>query len=469
MAANLDPVVRETDAFAMHMEEDPLLRSTIVAVALFDGTPDWDVLVDRMERATRLAPSFRSLLVHPPLRLGPVRRVPDPDFDLGWHLRRVAAPAPHTLEEVINFACTSGMTAFDPARPLWEFTLVEGLTEGRSALVMKVHHSLTDGIGAIQLAQHVVDLQREPADPGPMPDVPPADRTSTARLAIDSISSNMSRTAAFAGDRLRRLPGDMVDLARNPIGAASRSLKVAGSIANFVRPVTHTLSPLMTGRRLAWRYQALDVPFAELRRAGHAAGGTVNDAFMAAVAGGLARYHDRHDQPVDELRVTMPVSLRTADDQEGGNHITLTRMVVPVGLDDPADRIRAIDRISQEWRHEPAIPYSNLIAGALNLLPQSVTGGMLKHVDFLASNVPGFRDSVYVGGARVTGFYPFGPTIGASANFTLMSYAGTCNIGLTADRGAITNPEELMSCLVEGFDEVLGLGGGQDDSVRRPT
>lgn len=267
MAANLDPVVRETDAFAMHMEEDPLLRSTIVAVALFDGTPDWDVLVDRMERATRLAPSFRSLLVHPPLRLGPVRRVPDPDFDLGWHLRRVAAPAPHTLEEVINFACTSGMTAFDPARPLWEFTLVEGLTEGRSALVMKVHHSLTDGIGAIQLAQHVVDLQREPADPGPMPDVPPADRTSTARLAIDSISSNMSRTAAFAGDRLRRLPGDMVDLARNPIGAASRSLKVAGSIANFVRPVTHTLSPLMTGRRLAWRYQALDVPFAELRRA----------------------------------------------------------------------------------------------------------------------------------------------------------------------------------------------------------
>ena len=120
MAANLDPVVRETDAFAMHMEEDPLLRSTIVAVALFDGTPDWDVLVDRMERATRLAPSFRSLLVHSPLRLGPVRRVPDPDFDLGWHLRRVAAPAPHTLEEVINFACTSGMTAFDPARPLWE-------------------------------------------------------------------------------------------------------------------------------------------------------------------------------------------------------------------------------------------------------------------------------------------------------------------------------------------------------------
>ena len=118
MVESLDPVVREVDAFAVHMEEDPLLRSTIVAVALFDTTPDWDVFVDRMERATRLAPSFRSLLVQPPLRLGPLRRVPDPDFDLSWHLRRMAAPAPHTLDEVLSFASTSGMTAFDVARPL---------------------------------------------------------------------------------------------------------------------------------------------------------------------------------------------------------------------------------------------------------------------------------------------------------------------------------------------------------------
>ncbi|HMS47045.1 MAG: wax ester/triacylglycerol synthase domain-containing protein [Candidatus Microthrix subdominans] len=469
MVESLDPVVREVDAFAVHMEEDPLLRSTIVAVALFDTTPDWDVFVDRMERATRLAPSFRSLLVQPPLRLGPLRRIPDPDFDLSWHLRRMAAPAPHTLDEVLSFASTSGMTAFDVARPLWEFTLVEDLTDGRAALVMKVHHSLTDGIGGIQLAQHVVDLQREAPELGPMPEVPPAEPTSTARLVVDSFSSNLTRTAALAGDRLRRLPGDLVGLIRDPIGVAGRGLEVAGSIINFARPVTRTMSPLMTDRRLAWRYHALDVPFAELRLAGKSADGTVNDAFMAAVAGGLARYHDRHGLPVEELRVTMPVSVRASDDAEGGNRITLARIVIPVGLADPAERIRAIRSISRQWRSEPSIPYTNAIAGALNLLPRTITGDMLKHVDFTASNVPGFSDAIYVGGARVTAFYPFGPPIGASANFTLMSYAGTCNIGLTADRGAITNPEELMSCLVEGFDEVLGLGGGQDDSVRRPT
>ena len=468
MAERLDPVVREVDAFAVHMEEDPLLRSTIVAVALFDTTPDWDVLVDRMERATRLAPSFRSLLVQPPLRLGPLRRVPDPDFDLGWHLRRMAAPAPHSLDEVLAFASTSGMTAFDVARPLWEFTLMEDLTDGRSALVMKVHHSLTDGIGAIQLAQHVVDLERSTPELGPMPDVPPAERTSAARLVVDSLSSNLTRTAALAGDRLRRLPGDLVGLVRDPIGVAGRSLKVAGSIANFVRPVTSTMSPLMTDRRLAWQYQALDVPFAELRLAGKSADGTVNDAFMAAVAGGLARYHDRHGQPVDELRVTMPVSVRQSDDAEGGNRITLARLVIPVGLADPTERIRAIRSISRQWRSEPSIPYSNAIAGALNLLPRTITGEMLKHVDFTASNVPGFPESVYVGGARVTAFYPFGPPIGASANFTLMSYAGTCNIGLTADRGAVADPEELVACLIEGFEEVLELGGRPGEGVRRP-
>ena len=469
MVESLDPVVREVDAFAVHMEEDPLLRSTIVAVALFDTTPDWDVFVDRMERATRLAPSFRSLLVQPPLRLGPLRRVPDPDFDLSWHLRRMAAPAPHTLDEVLGFASTAGMTAFDVARPLWEFTLVEDLTDGRSALVMKVHHSLTDGIGGIQLAPHVVDLQREAPELGPMPAVPPAERISTARLVVDSLSSNLTRTVGLAGDQLRRLPRDLVGLVRNPIGVAGRGLKVVGSIGNFVRPVTSTMSPLMTDRRLAWRYETLDVPFAELRLAGKSADGTVNDAFMAAVAGGLARYHDRHDQPVEELRVTMPVSVRESDDAEGGNRITLARIVIPVGLADPKDRIRAIRSISRQWRSEPSISYTSAIAGALNLLPRSITGEMLKHVDFTASNVPGFTVPVYVGGARVTGFYPFGPPIGASANFTLMSYAGTCNIGVTADRSAITNPQELMACLVEGFDEVLGLGGGQEDSVHRPT
>jgi hypothetical protein len=291
---------------------------------------------------------------------------------------------------------------------------------------------------------------------------------SPARLAVDSLGAAALRVADLARDRVGRVPTDLAGLARDPVGVAHRSIDMARSVGHMVQPVTQTLSPLMTDRRLTWRYDTLDVPFEALRAAGRAAGGTLNDAFMAAVSGGLARYHERHGRPVDELRVTMPVSLRRPGEPEGGNRITLARMVVPVGLQDPGARIRAVGTVSREWRREPAIPYSNVIAGVLNLLPRSITGGMLKHVDFLASDVPGFGEPVYIAGARMESFYPFGPTIGSSANVTLMSYAGTCNIGITADTGAVTEPDELVGCIAEGFEEVLSLAGGPAEGVRRP-
>ncbi len=109
-------------------------------------------------------------------------------------------------------------------------------------------------------------------------------------------------------------------------------------------------------------------------------------------------------------------------------------------------------------RREPALGHANLIAGALNILPGAVTGSMLKHIDLLASNVPGFSDEVFVAGARLDAFYPFGPTLGSSANVTLMSYAGTCHIGVNTDAGAVPDPSLLTVCLREGFDEVLALG-----------
>ena len=126
-----------------------------------------------------------------------------------------------------------------------------------------------------------------------------------------------------------------------------------------------------------------------------------------------------------------------------------------MGVTDPGARMRIIGKTCAHVRHERALPYSEGVAGLLNLLPTAVTGGMLKHVDFLASNVPGFPVPVYVGGARFESFHAFGPTIGASANLTLMSYGGTCNIGVTTDNGAVPDPDAFVQCLVEGFAEVV--------------
>ncbi len=251
--------LRQTDAFAWNMERDPLLRSTIVAVATFDQVPDWERLVDRMERATRLCPNFRRRLVSSPLKLAPPRFLFDPDFELGWHLRRLSAPAPHTLDTVLEFARTVGMAAFDPARPLWECTLIDGLVDGRSALVMKVHHSLTDGIGGIQIAQHIVDLQPEATDLGPMPPLPESPRGGLVGPAaltgvVEALTWDLTNVVGVGLRRLAGLPGDAVRAALHPRDAVVGLVDDVRSIAGFVRPVTSTRSPVMTRRRLSWHY-----------------------------------------------------------------------------------------------------------------------------------------------------------------------------------------------------------------------
>ena len=449
--------VSEVDAFTMQLERDPLLRSTIVAVAQFDRAPSWQLLGERIERATRLAPTFRMKLVPTPWRLAPPRWVVDPDFDLSWHVRRARVAEPGGLPAVLTFARNTGMTAFDHDRPLWEFTLLEGLPEGRAALVMKVHHALTDGIGGIQIAAHVVDLEREPAPLGPLPDKPIARHRGPFDALSDAASYNLRRSVASARTLAHALPGAVQRTVRHPITTASDANATMLSIARFVQPVTATDSPVMTDRRLQWRYETLDVPLGPLRDAARTVGATLNDGFLGGITGGLRRYHEQHGRMVERLRVTMPISVRAEDDPEGGNKVTLIRFEVPVGTRDPAERLAVIHGLCGRLRTERAIPYSNAIAGALNLLPVTVTGGMLKHVDFLASNVPGFHDAVYVGGARLEAFHAFGPTLGSAANVTLMSYRETCHVGVNTDTGAIPDPEVFARFLSEGFDEVLAL------------
>ena len=462
MTESVQVHVRQTDAFTQKMERDPLLRSTIVAVAQFDRTPDWSVLEDRIERATRLTPTFRQRLVPSPLGLAPPRFELDPDFDLSWHLRRIAAPSPGTLDEVLEIARTTGMAAFDPARPLWEFTLVEGLADGGAALVLKVHHSLTDGIGGIQVAQHVIDLTAETADLGPMPDLPVGGPLGFGPAGpwLDALGYDMGHLVRAGLSRLRSMPRDAVGALRDPRGTVSDAVATTLSVARFVRPIMTTLSPIMTERRLTWHYEVLELPLAELKRAAKAgdAEGSLNDAFMAGIMGGLRAYHQQHGAPVRRLRVAMPISVRRAEDPEGGNRVTLMRFPVPISQVHPSVRLREIKRICGELRHEASIPYSDTVAGVLNLLPNQVTGGMLKHVDFLASNVPGLDQPAWLGGARMTAFYPFGPTLGAATNITLMSYDGSCCIGVNMDTGAIPDPDVFMACLRQGFDEVLALG-----------
>lgn len=443
------------DAFTLNLERDPLLRATIVALAVFDGAPDWPTLVDRVDRATRLVPRFRQKLVPVPMGLAPPRWVLDREFDLSLHVHRRSVLLGGDLDEVLDAARVAAMTAFDHDRPLWEFTLFEGLPDGRAALIMKLHHALTDGVGGIEIAAHVVDLEPEPGDPGPLPPAPVPRSHNGLEMLVDAAAHHSGRAARACSSLLGLAPHAVRSAVEDPRGFASEAVDTAVSVARFVRPVTATRSPIMVRRRPGRQMVMFDVDQAELLDAAHRADARLNDAFLAALAGGLRRYHEQHLAIVDRLRVSMPISTRTADDPPGGNRVTLQRFELPVGTTDPRRRMQAIGRATRALRADPAIRFGDAIAEVLNLLPVSVTGSMLTHVDLLASNVPGFDRTVYVGGAPLRSFHVFGATLGSAANVTLMSYAGTCHIGVDVDRGAIADPMAFRRCLAEGFAEVV--------------
>ena len=452
--------VRETDAFTMRMERDPQLRSTIAAVAVFDRCPTWEVLVDRIDRATRLVPSFRSRLAASPFGLAPPKWVLDPEFDIAWHLRQEACPPHTTVEDILERAQVTAMTAFDPARSPWRFTLFHGLNDGRAALLMKVHHSLTDGIGGIELAAHVVDFSREHQDLGALPPPPKAVPRRLGDDLTEAASFSARRWGDLAATALRRLPGGLARSTRHPSELVADVSTTAVSLARFLRPVTTTRSPVMTERSLSRRFSRLDLDLPGLRVAAAAGDATLNDAFLAGILGGMRRYHLHHGAPVDSLRLTLPISVRQPGDAIAGNRVTLARIEVPIGVDDPLERMKAIGEIVRRARDDPALRYSEAIASVLNLLPPGVTGSMLKHIDLVATNVPGFADSIYVGGALVEAFYPYAPTIGAAANIGLLSYRDRCHVGVSSDPAAIADPGVFVECLAAGFDEVVTAGAG---------
>jgi hypothetical protein len=166
------------------------------------------------------------------------------------------------------------------------------------------------------------------------------------------------------------------------------------------------------------------------------------------------------------LRAVVPINLRTGNDTSWGNRITLQRVTLPAGELDPGARMREVHRVTQAARKEPSLPVTGIIAGALNMLPVGYVGGVLKHVDFLASNVTGSPIPGYIAGSKITGLFAFGPTIGASLNTTLISYAGTCYIGINTDTAAVPDLDVLVACLQESLAEVTALGAAEPAPAR---
>lgn len=233
-------------------------------------------------------------------------------------------------------------------------------------------------------------------------------------------------------------------------------------MGRMLAPAFEALSPLTSGRSLSVRFDTLTLPVPELKAAAAKADAKLNDAFLAGVAGGLRRYHTHHGIDIDALRMSMPINIRTVDTEGlAGNQFVPTRFPIPLGIDDPIERMQAMRALVIEQRNEPSLGFVEGMAGVLNRLPRVLVGElfgrMLKGIDFVASNVPGVPIPVFFAGAKLEAQFPFGPLAGSAMNITLLSYIDECQIGINTDPAAIPDRELLVSCLTDSFDEIRKL------------
>ena len=454
----------DSDALMLMLEDDATLRSTIVSSWLLDSSPDVGRLERKLAHAVQLIPRLRQRIVSDPLGIATPSWEVDPNFDLRFHLRRTHLGGKGTIRDLLDYAAPVAMQAFDMDRPLWEFHLVEGMEEGRAAGLMKLHHAISDGVGLVKMTECLVE--RGPDDDN-LPPVRTDDARVEAKTAWDRIGSALNRRLSEAqrgfeqaGARFAENAGKML---KDPIGRTREIRDTFASIARVLSPASEPMSPIMRGRSTRVHFDYLPVPLEDFKRAGNAHGGSVNDAFVAAIAGGLARYHVAHGAPVEALRMLMPVNVRSGENADRvGNEFSPARFEVPVGIADPGERMKAIRKLSREQRDEPALPLIGPISAALGQLPQpavvALFGAMQRTTDFTTSNVPGPRRPMWMSGARIEASLPFGPLAGAAVNVSVFSMDGVMHMGINTDPAAVPDPELLLECIEKSVDEVVGAG-----------
>src|SRR3954454_7545371 len=424
-----DRRMSDAEALMWNLEKDPSLRSTFLNVTFLDRAPSFEGFKARIAKAVAEIPRLRQKVDPGPGRLAPPAWVDDPAFDLDFHVRRVGLPAPGTDRQLLDFAAAEFGDAFDRARPLWRYTIVEGLQDGRAALLAKMHHTITDGVGGVRLSAMFIDLERDAPDPVVEPRAAFAESPEGLIEDLrDALTHGFRRQLGIT----QRSAAGLVDTLLHPERVPAQvvgAIEVVRSLARQAVVTDSARSPLWTGRRsLGRHFEVLTVDLDGLKAVSNALGGTVNDGFVCGVAGGAGRYHRERGVDVDDLRVSMPVNTRT-DKSAGGNAFTPTRALVPAGAKDPVERFDGVRAALSVTKAERGLGSAEALIGVLNaLLPTSVlvsvARSQVETVDFATSNLRGAPWDLYIAGAEILGNHPMGPTGGTAFNATVLSYRG---------------------------------------------
>src|SRR5690606_4323497 len=392
------------DYLMLRGESDPRTRSSMVSIAMLDTTPDFDRLREVFERTSREFIRLRQHVVVPSLPVTAPRWVVDPDFNLNYHVTRTTLPAPGKLPQLLDIAEKMGAAPLDTSRPLWEVMLVEGITEtgAQAALITKLHHAITDGVGGMLSFNSIYDFARDPA-PRPMPPLPTPEEIAADELTRKGLTTAVTKFWPTLSRGMGKGVRWGSDAIRNPGKYLEELRDLAASAQRVMGPPPVPPSPLLRRRSLGRRLDCFDFPLVRLKAAAKAAGVSVNDAYIAAVCGGLGRYHQALGVDIEALPLAMPVNLRKDDDPAGGNRFAGARLAAPIGEADPVKRMQLVREQVLTAVAEPAINILGAIAPVLSKLPSAMLGTLSASaaaIDVQASNVPGHPEPPFIAGAR---------------------------------------------------------------------
>jgi diacylglycerol O-acyltransferase len=426
------------------------------------------MVAQRIAERIHLVPRLRQRLEEPPLGIANPVWADDPSFDLDWHVRQVSLPEPGSDTELGSLVGREFSHRLDRSRPLWEATVVEGLKDGRKALLMKVHHALVDGMAAIGMAALVLDPSEEPLE------VPPAKEQWSPRKY--DLRRHVTRLATRP---LTRAPKLMVDgmlraLDPDPRRAAAemrRATDVALELAR-TRPQA-PMTPLNKAISPNRRYAIAHADLATFKRVGRRAGGTVNDVVLAVVAGMLGRYlaaagPEAFAPGAPAPVALVPVSVRqTSEAGELGNRISTVFVDLPVHEHDLLARVAEVAAQTKELKASAAVRAGALMVGAAGWAPPLVSGmlaramGTVRAFNLVVSNIPGPQQPFYLNGVRMREVYPVVPLNPANQCLSvgILSYDGRVCFGVLADRDLEPPLSTAAAALIASLGELQGAAG----------
>jgi diacylglycerol O-acyltransferase / wax synthase len=458
------------DASFLHQEKRAS-HMHVGGIVLMDGpAPTHEEFTRHIESRLHLVPRYRQKLAFPRFEMGRPFWVDDPRFNINYHVRQTALPAPGSMEQLRGLAGRIFSQRLDRSKPLWEIWLVQGLKDGGFALVSKTHHALVDGVSGVDIATVLFDLSPETQDLEEREQFVPAQEPSQAELVAEGIKAIVKTPGRLAGEatRILRDPGATIDVAREAIEGVSEIAWAGLNPAPDV-PLNVEIGP---HRRVFWTQCDL----ADFKAVKDGLGGTVNDAFLAVVAGGLGRWLETRGVRTEglELRGLVPVSIRAKEEHHAlGNRITALRGPLPVYARDPVERLRIVRESMKGVKESKQALGAEVIAGMADFAPPTLLA-QASRINFstrlfnlIVTNVPGPQFPLYMMGREMREIVPvaFLPENHALA-IAAMSYNGKLDFGLLADYDAIPDLEQMAGFFQESLEELLTAAKG---GTRRPA